>query len=523
MRPRLQTSCFTAYLVGVSVLFASAAMAQVPQLIRYQGTLVDTNNVPLEGSFNLTFRVYDAASGGTTLWTETQTAVPVSRGVFNVLLGQATALTLPFDKNYWLTTQVGSDAEMSPRQRLTSVPYAYRAKVAERLDQRPRFEVDTAGTLTNGLIAYWKLDEGSGATRVDSIGGNNLTSNNTVGVAAGIGNKGDAAQFNSASSRYLSIADNADLSVTSSFTVAAWFYLDSNGFSQSIVSKFDVDADDGLFNLRLDQNSTPIFRMKQAGGSAVDTDTGDNVGTGAWHFVIGWYDASTSTTNIQLDNGTVHTHSSVTSPGDDTKRLLIGAVNTTASQTDYFNGQIDEVGFWKKVLTAQEGTDLYNAGSGNTYSQPSVPYAYRAKMAESGMDISARVYNSTVLSIPNNTDTVLTFNSERWDTDNIHSTVSNTSRLTVQTAGKYYIYGHINWANNPTGRRYVYLLVNSITVLGTQTAPTVANNMNQNINTHYSLNAGDYVELLVNQDSGGTLNVNPIGSYSPEFGMVKVP
>ncbi|MDP3722934.1 MAG: hypothetical protein Q8R91_05480 [Candidatus Omnitrophota bacterium] len=41
-------------------LLCAGVSAQVPPLIRYQGTLVDANNVPLEGSYSLTFRVMEA-------------------------------------------------------------------------------------------------------------------------------------------------------------------------------------------------------------------------------------------------------------------------------------------------------------------------------------------------------------------------------------------------------------------------------------------------------------------------------
>ena len=106
------------------------AIAAVPHLIRYQGMLVDTQQVPLEGPYTLTFRLYDAATAGTKVWEETQTNAPVVHGQFSVLLGQVTPLDLVFDKDLWLSIQVNTDAEMSPRQQLSSVPYAYRADVA---------------------------------------------------------------------------------------------------------------------------------------------------------------------------------------------------------------------------------------------------------------------------------------------------------------------------------------------------------------------------------------------------------
>lgn len=52
--------------------------------------------------------------------------------------------------------------------------------------------------------------------------------------------------------------------------------------------------------------------------------------------------------------------------------------------------------------------------------------------------------------ITNNTLTVLTANTEFYDTDAMHSTVSNTSRITVQTAGRYSVEACVNWATGTT-------------------------------------------------------------------------
>ena len=64
-----------------------------------------------------------------------------------------------------------------------------------------------------------------------------------------------------------------------------------------------------------------------------------------------------------------------------------------------------------------------------------------------------RVYNSGDIAIANATDVYLTFDSERFDTGAIHSTSSNTGRLTCRIAGKYIITGAHYWATNTTERR----------------------------------------------------------------------
>ena len=59
--------------------------------------------------------------------------MPINKGHFSVLLGQVTALNVDWSKSLWLTIQVGTDPELLPRQRITSVPLAVRAEVAESL------------------------------------------------------------------------------------------------------------------------------------------------------------------------------------------------------------------------------------------------------------------------------------------------------------------------------------------------------------------------------------------------------
>ena len=65
-----------------------------------------------------------------------------------------------------------------------------------------------------------------------------------------------------------------------------------------------------------------------------------------------------------------------------------------------------------------------------------VEYINGKKVVE-GYTEGARVYNTGNLTITNATETALTYNSEHFDTDTIHDTGSNTSRLTCKTAGKY--------------------------------------------------------------------------------------
>jgi hypothetical protein len=108
--------------------FETSLSAAVPKLITYQGLLKNSAGSFLTGTYAMTFRVYGASTGGSALWSETQSSVSATSGRFSVQLGSVTAINLDFSQDYWLSVQVGSDAEMTPRQKLTSVGYALMAE-----------------------------------------------------------------------------------------------------------------------------------------------------------------------------------------------------------------------------------------------------------------------------------------------------------------------------------------------------------------------------------------------------------
>jgi hypothetical protein len=126
----------TIVLFVFSLVLASTAQAVVPELISYQGTLTDDSGVALDTTVTMTFTIYRDSLGTITIWTETQPAVAVSGGVFNVLLGSVSPLSDDMfgGSTRWLGVQVGSDPELSPPHRLVSVPFAFHAAEAETAD-----------------------------------------------------------------------------------------------------------------------------------------------------------------------------------------------------------------------------------------------------------------------------------------------------------------------------------------------------------------------------------------------------
>jgi len=97
----------------------------LPRTIRFQGALKDSEGMPLDGQFTLTFRIYKGVTGGAAIWEEVMNSAEITQGLLDVELGSVKALDLPFDAPYWLGIEVGSDGEMTPRFKLTSVPYSF--------------------------------------------------------------------------------------------------------------------------------------------------------------------------------------------------------------------------------------------------------------------------------------------------------------------------------------------------------------------------------------------------------------
>lgn len=119
-------------LIAIGVLFLTAALAasatdsvkkaaevsRFGEIFGLEGWLLDSENRPLTGSYDFTFRLYQNEVGGSPIWTEVHQAVKVEEGRYDVLLGTGTPLSISSEKLYWLGIEVNKDGEMLPRQPL---------------------------------------------------------------------------------------------------------------------------------------------------------------------------------------------------------------------------------------------------------------------------------------------------------------------------------------------------------------------------------------------------------------------
>jgi hypothetical protein len=118
------------------------------------------------------------------------------------------------------------------------------------------------------------------------------------------------------------------------------------------------------------------------------------------------------------------------------------------------------------------------------------------------------VYASSAQTVANNSTVTLTANSENYDNDSMHSTVTNNSRITFQTAGRYEIFANVEYAADADGYRRLSFLFNGATSYGGQTvyaAPTVATRLSAQRSIIAA--AGQYVEVQVAHTAGADLSV----------------
>ena len=274
--------------------------------------------------------------------------------------------------DYSLINTIAADLEAYSDTTVTGGTTYYYKVAAVNAGGESLSNADASNTLLLTLISWCTLNEesaGAGAvTRNDSHSMNHLTDTNTV--TSTTGKQGNAANFVATSSEKLSIADNASVSLDGTdFTLAAWVNLTTVGANRPLINKETVSTNREMLLLYVHSLTRFKFDIYSGGATLIAGATADNLGvpaTGTWYFIVAWHDRTADTVNIQVNNGTAD--STATGGTEIPATNSIFYVGARAVETaQYHNGVIDEAGFWKRVLSADEKTALYNGGSGVGY------------------------------------------------------------------------------------------------------------------------------------------------------------
>src|SRR3989344_6427561 len=225
------------------------------------------------------------------------------------------------------------------------------------------YDLHVEDSTENGLVGYWKLDEGSGgsgATTVDSSGNGNTGTLQGMNAYAWTGATTSSVRFTNpyalefdGTDDYVSVPDSATLDLTQHITVGTWVNLRSWGAGwDTVVSKTTDVASEGWSITR--GGASPEIRFYAT--SAQFANAPFNADS-AWHHVLGTYDQQTI--KLYIDGALADTSSMTTALQSNDANVEIGQGGTSTYNVDAL---IDDVRIYNRALSAGEVRNLAGGG-----------------------------------------------------------------------------------------------------------------------------------------------------------------
>jgi hypothetical protein len=229
----------------------------------------------------------------------------------------------------------------------------------------PKYTVDASqkDKWTNGLVGYWTFDgsdmdwsQASAEARDQSGQGNH---GDVVGATVSRGKVGQALSFDGEDD-YVYVSPDTSYK-PSSFTIAVWIKTNSGDTYEGIVETVSI-VGEWIYDYALYLTNGQIRLALGNGSSQYDvtvSESGD-LRDDTWHHVAWTFDRPTN--KVYLDG------SSIGSPANWDYDIAYGNEGLRIGNIDeapqYFNGSIDEVRIYNRVLGPTEIQEMYNAGAG---------------------------------------------------------------------------------------------------------------------------------------------------------------
>jgi len=216
---------------------------------------------------------------------------------------------------------------------------------------------DPRESFSQGLVGYWKMDESSWGSVVDSSGnGNNGTAYGGATVTSG--KFGNGGIFSSASSQYVSVTSSTSLQPSDKISIATWVYWTGSGSTVEFITAkgsehYEIHTGGG--------GGSNGIRWIPTNGVYIDTGASKFL-SNQWNHLVTVYDSATNTGKVYVngsDTGATQTGSGALQT-DSTDFQIARRANASY----YFNGKIDETRIYNRALSPKEVRDLYNWAPG---------------------------------------------------------------------------------------------------------------------------------------------------------------
>ena len=265
------------------LIFSQIVLAGIPRTMSYQGLLTNPDGSIVDDDFyNLNFKMYNVASGGSELWLENHSSVEVTNGIFNVILGSIMIFNtdiIDFSEKYWLGISIDGGIELSPRVGLTSSAYSINSVNAINADS-------LANNASDFYLGIESINNqyGDENRNVSIEAGDNITvstSNDTITIS---GSAGGSSLWTEGTGDDI-YRENGNVGIGTSYPINK---LDVSG-DINTTHKYKIDD---LTVLQISQ-STGVFVGKNAGANSTSGDNtflGESTGinnTGIFNTFLG--------------------------------------------------------------------------------------------------------------------------------------------------------------------------------------------------------------------------------------------
>ena len=219
-------------------------------------------------------------------------------------------------------------------------------------------------SLQNGLITYYTFDEsGTDTIAKDSVGLLNATG---VGIGSGnwvAGALGNAVKLNGVDERFTLDATNFTMG-TGNFTLSVWTNTtDITGLNSILGTDVSLSGYMFSFNQNFQPERISLFEGVGGGFEFRADPTPIDIWDGEFHHIVFIRDGQGSNSKIYVDGVSKSISQNVQNNLNGVIIAQIGATLNLGTPANFFNGTLDEMGWWNRSLTATEVGNLNNGGT----------------------------------------------------------------------------------------------------------------------------------------------------------------